>query len=299
LALDFDVAVASDGYQALEAVSRVDPDIVVLDISMPGLDGFQTAEALERRGSHAYIVFMSMHVAEEYVAKAFGSGGRGYVLKARLHTDLLAALDRVLAGQLFVPSLKSLFVVDDRRSGHAAHFYSNDHAWMDDVGGFLHLALRRGDAVSVVGTDVHRAGIAERLQAYGWRVDGSSARYRAIDADEALSTVVRNGRPDRDRIAAIVAELEQTRIATAPECRMMVVGEMTTRFLLNGGDPKAALEIERLWNEQTRALPFVTVCCYTAPCFSDEKHPDFFSDVCAEHWAVGHTPDGGNRSLPI
>src|SRR5581483_4817808 len=61
LARDFDVAGAAvDGRQALEIARRVSPDLIVLDINMPGLDGFQTFRALEQSGSRAAVVFFSV-----------------------------------------------------------------------------------------------------------------------------------------------------------------------------------------------------------------------------------------------
>src|SRR5262245_16955440 len=83
LADDFDVVnVATDGRQAIDTARHVDPDLIVLDINMPGLDGFQTIRALEQAGSRAPVVFLSMVDAEEQVSEAFRCGARGYVLKS-------------------------------------------------------------------------------------------------------------------------------------------------------------------------------------------------------------------------
>ena len=71
LATDFEVvATVTDGREALDAVPLLDPDVVVLDISMPGLTGFQTAEELKRMGSRATIVFLTMHQDDGFVSKA-------------------------------------------------------------------------------------------------------------------------------------------------------------------------------------------------------------------------------------
>src|SRR5690349_8972021 len=126
LSFDFDVvAEATDGEQALEASSRFDPDIIVLDITMPGLNGFQTARELERRGLRARPMFLTMHDTREFVVEGFRSGGWGYVVKTRVHEDLVRAMRRVLAGQLFVPSLDSLATMADDRCRHAVQFYSD------------------------------------------------------------------------------------------------------------------------------------------------------------------------------
>ena len=64
------MATVTDGREALDAVPLLDPDVVVLDISMPGLNGFQTAEELKRLGSRATIVFLTLHQDDDFVSKA-------------------------------------------------------------------------------------------------------------------------------------------------------------------------------------------------------------------------------------
>ena len=102
------VAATTDGQQALESARRFDPDVVVLDIAMPGLNGFQVARELKRTGSRAKIVFLTMYSADDYVAAAFTAGADGYVLKTRIQPDLKRALRHVLAGRIFLPTLAAL-----------------------------------------------------------------------------------------------------------------------------------------------------------------------------------------------
>jgi DNA-binding NarL/FixJ family response regulator len=286
----FEVAgLATDGYEALDISHRTALDVVVLDITMPGLDGFQTAQQFGLTGNAPPIVFLTMHESEEYVAKGFRSGGRGYVVKTRLHEDLVNAMNRVLAGQLFVPSLTSLFVIAEGRNGHAAQFYPDDHAFVEETSGLLDRALRRGDVASVVAREHIREGIAERLRERGWKVGAAGAygRYSATDSGAALSSMMRNGRPDPDRIGEIVAQLELTRVTsgegTSP--RLTIVGEIN-RPLISSGNPGAATDVERMWNDSTNALPFFTVCCYPTTSFAGGGRDGLLSDICAEHWAV-------------
>lgn len=96
------VAAVLDGKSAIEAVGRLDPDLVVLDISMPILDGLKTAARLRESGARAKVVFLTVHDDADYIEAAFSVGARGYVLKPRLQTDLLPALQEVLQGRTFV-----------------------------------------------------------------------------------------------------------------------------------------------------------------------------------------------------
>jgi len=294
LAFDFEVAgLATDGRQAIEAAQQVTPDIIVLDITMPGRDGFQTAKDLQRSGSRAPIVFLSMHESDDFVGHGFRSGARGYVVKTRLHEDLVMALERVLAGQLFLPSLKSLLAIDDDQSRHAVQFHPDERAFVEGVSGFVNGALKRGDVVAVASTPSIRAGLAERLKKHGWHVgeSGEYGRYRASDAAQAGATVMRNGHVDRGRIQEMIDELEAWGGANAerPGSRVARLGDIAGQRLVNG-NAHAAIELEHQWGEMTRARPFLTVCCYPSGA-------NAFPQLCAEHDAVGYTAEDPTRDL--
>ena len=95
------VAAVTDGRLALEAAKKLRPDLIVLDISMPGMDGLHTAQELRRQGSEAIILFLTVHEDEGYIAAA-RTCGDGYVLKSRMRSDLRHAIDEALAGRFFV-----------------------------------------------------------------------------------------------------------------------------------------------------------------------------------------------------
>jgi DNA-binding NarL/FixJ family response regulator len=96
------VGTASDGKAAVEAENRLHPDVVVLDISMPVMSGLDAAKQMRKQGSKDRIVFLTVHEDTDILAAAKTAGGKGYVLKARLGTDLTPAIHEVLAGRDFV-----------------------------------------------------------------------------------------------------------------------------------------------------------------------------------------------------
>jgi DNA-binding NarL/FixJ family response regulator len=96
------VTTARDGQAVLKETARLGPDVLILDISMPVLDGIQTARLLKASGSQAKIIFMTVHGDPDYVHAGLAAGALGYVVKSRLATDLLPALREVLAGRAFV-----------------------------------------------------------------------------------------------------------------------------------------------------------------------------------------------------
>jgi DNA-binding NarL/FixJ family response regulator len=290
------VATATNAGEALDAARRLDPDIAVVDITMPGRDGFQVAQDLAQQGSRARVVFLTMHESAEFVAKAFRSGGQGYVLKTRLHFDLITAIECVSAGQLFLPSIRALLTLDHHK-GHVVQFHPDDQALVDSAGGFLNAALRRGDAVSVVLPAPPRAAIAHRLQAYGWNAaeSGVYERYRATDPAEPLSFVMKNGRPDPERTHQLITELDQWRAAHGAGTRLVVVGAISEQLIVDG-NASATAELETQWSALTKELPFLTVCCYSMTCLNDDTLAPAFAHLCAEHSAVAHAQEGGQRS---
>lgn len=105
---EFDIiGKVSNGLEAVEAVERLNPDVVVIDITMPGIDGIETARRVQRDGCRPKLVFLTVHEDPDYVQAALEAGGAAYVAKARLGTDLVPAIHSALAGQRFVsPTLQ-------------------------------------------------------------------------------------------------------------------------------------------------------------------------------------------------
>ena len=95
------VATVETGQCAIEAVTKLNPDLVVLDISMPILDGFETVRRLRASGSRVTVVFLTLLEDRDLVAAAISIGVLGYVLKPYLITDLIPAIQCALQGELF------------------------------------------------------------------------------------------------------------------------------------------------------------------------------------------------------
>jgi DNA-binding NarL/FixJ family response regulator len=101
------VGMVSDGQAALESTLKLSPDLVVLAISMPGMNGIEVAQELKRRGSNTKIVFLTVHEDSGILARALAAGGLGYVAKVRMDTDLIPAINEAFAGRIFVSRLSS------------------------------------------------------------------------------------------------------------------------------------------------------------------------------------------------
>jgi DNA-binding NarL/FixJ family response regulator len=96
------VAFVGDGSSAVEAANKLMPDVLVLDVSMPILNGPDVARRLRAQGCSAKIVFLSVSTDVDQIKSCFTAGGDAYVSKMRMGTDLSHAITEVLAGRTFV-----------------------------------------------------------------------------------------------------------------------------------------------------------------------------------------------------
>lgn len=91
-----------DGLRAVEIARELQPDLIVTDIGLPGLNGLETARRIKILSSRSKLLFVSQECSVDVVREAFGVGASGYVLKTDAARDLIAAVDAVLAGKHFV-----------------------------------------------------------------------------------------------------------------------------------------------------------------------------------------------------
>ncbi len=99
------VGAVNDGQALLEAASKLQPDVVVLDISMPVLNGLEAADRLREVGSRAKVVFLTVHEEPDFVHESLAKGALCYVVKPRLTSDLVPAIREALANRSFVSPL--------------------------------------------------------------------------------------------------------------------------------------------------------------------------------------------------
>ena len=93
---------ATDGRQAIQLVAHLRPNVLVLDLMMPGVNGFKVAREIKQSSPQTRVVILSMHANEAYVLEALRAGALGYVLKESTASDLVHAIQEVVAGRLFL-----------------------------------------------------------------------------------------------------------------------------------------------------------------------------------------------------
>jgi DNA-binding NarL/FixJ family response regulator len=110
---EFDlVGSVEDGQALLDAAKRLKPDIILLDISMPRLNGIDAARRLSKLQPSARLIFVTMHADADYVAEAFRAGAMGYILKRSAASELLTAIRAVLKGNHYVSPLVTRNALD-------------------------------------------------------------------------------------------------------------------------------------------------------------------------------------------
>jgi DNA-binding NarL/FixJ family response regulator len=95
---------ASDGLEAVQKAEELKPDLILLDIGLPKLNGLQAARQVLKRAPESKIIFVTQETSPELVQEALSLGAQGYVVKTRLESDLLVAVEAVLQGRQFVSS---------------------------------------------------------------------------------------------------------------------------------------------------------------------------------------------------
>jgi two-component system, NarL family, response regulator NreC len=167
------VGEAEDGRQAVAMAATLKPDVAVLDIGMPNLNGIEAAKQITEGDSRAAVVILSMHADETYILRALKAGARGYLLKDSTESDLARAIRTVAEGKSFFSPAVSKVLLEDyvrklQRTGGEDSFelltprereilqLIAEGKSNKDVANLLHL--------SVYTVETHRANIMEKLK---------------------------------------------------------------------------------------------------------------------------------------
>src|SRR5438132_13028940 len=106
------VSEASDGQEALRSVQSTQPDVAIIDISMPVLNGVDAARELKKSAPKTKVILLTQHSEDQYVTESLRAGVRGYVLKSQAGADLVHAIQEVCRGSVYLSPNISRAVVD-------------------------------------------------------------------------------------------------------------------------------------------------------------------------------------------
>jgi DNA-binding NarL/FixJ family response regulator len=190
---EFHTIEAADGLEAVQKAEELQPDLILLDINLPKLHGFEVAKQIPRLAPHARLLFVSQESLSDIVRKALSLGAHGYIQKLSVGTDLLPAIDAVFAGQRFVSSSLAFNEPADAPASrrHEILLCSDDAAVVDGFTRFIAGALNAADAAIALVTKSHRTRLLQALRARGVDIDGAIERgsLLSFDADVAPDPV--------------------------------------------------------------------------------------------------------------
>jgi DNA-binding response OmpR family regulator len=293
------VGETSDGLEAVHKAEELRPDLIVLDIGLPTLNGIEAARRIRKLSPESKIVFVSQESSADVVQEVLALGALGYVVKAHAGSELLAAVEAVLEGRQYLsgvlpghkcvtPTIAGTEKSEVARS-HEVEFYSEDAAFVAGFTRFIEATLEVGNAVIVVVSESHRKSLLQRLQEHG--VDVAAAmeqgRYVSLDVADTLSTFMVNDLPDPVRFLKVAGDLvmKAAKAAKGEPPRVAACGECAP-ILWAQGKSDAAVQVEHLWDEIARTHTVDIFCGYVLKNFQLERESHTYERICAEHSAV-------------
>ena len=304
------VAEVSDGLEAVQQAAKLKPDLALLDIGLPTLNGIEAARHIRKLSPESKILFLSQENSPEVVREALNSGASGYVAKTRAASDLLAAVEAVGDGRQFVSSglsggsvvhatdwqarpKEALLSLVPRKAQmartHEVQFSSDDASLLSGFARFIEAALKAGNPAIVIATESHRNSLFARLQTLGLNIGAAIEQgiYIPLDVDDTLSAFMVNDLPDSVRFQKVADDLLVAASKAAKgECsRVAACGECAPTLWAQG-KAHAAIRVERLWDEVARTYDVDILCGYLMKSAQREQESDPYQRICAEHSVV-------------
>jgi CheY-like chemotaxis protein len=289
---DFEVVgQASDGIETVQKAQELQPDLILLDVGLPKLNGLEAAREVRKLAPLAKILFISQEFSFDVVEAAFGSGAVGYVHKLRVHRDLMPAIESILRGKYFVSGVVGGFgdaAIDKPAIRHEVQFCSDGAACVRSFTDFTASTMKAGKAAIVIATESCRTGVLDALSAMDWDVDSAIQKgiLVPLDVTERLSTFMLNESLDPARFFDIAGGVIEEAAKAAQREQAPYVGicrECPPALLANGGVAQA-LRLERLWGIIADTSVLDLLCGYPSAIFGKDK--EIFERVRAEHSAI-------------
>lgn len=164
------VGEAESGEGAIEKVKELNPDLVLLDISMPGMGGLKALQEIKKI-SQAKIIMLTMHADEEYLKEALQAGVSGYVLKQAADSELIQAIREVVKGQIYLDSsmaqslVKSMYYPSRKKNNVDSNLTEREKEVLEHIAlGYTNKEIAEILTLSVKTVESHKTRIMEKIQ---------------------------------------------------------------------------------------------------------------------------------------
>ena len=290
------VGEAFDEQEALPKWQKLQPDLVLMDIGLPGMNGIEVARKIRQDSPNARILFCSENRSSEIVETALRAGAGSYLLKSDAGSDLSSAVRSAIEGKPFVSrSLAGHVSIEPSHSGlvpdqgHVVQFYDDDTALLGELAALFRGSLNNGCSVAAIMTSSHLGALERRLLAQGVCVSeaAQNGKLCMLDADQALSGFMDSDGPSRERFLLQFGNVlrKVQAAAVAKHSPVVVFGEMVA-VLWEQKKYEAAIQLEQLWNELATTCSFYLCCAYPARAFRESLTDGTYAKICAQHSGV-------------
>lgn len=267
---------ASDGVEAIQKAKSLRPDVVLMDVTMPRMDGVQATKIIRQDVAEAEVVLISQNDPSIVRGQASEIGARDFVAKCDLSRDLLSTIERVVVGY-GNPRTKNEpwcgLLADAAPRDHIVQLYQDEQFLSRAVCRFAVSAINHGEGVILVPTSAHWNALRPRLEAEGVDVQAAQAsgQLKVVDADQLLPGFMRDAMPDAPLFLGLAGETIAQARGGDRFTKVRWWGEMVN-VLWERGDIAASMGLEDLFHKLAHDQEIAIFCSFLMDNFDGEVH---------------------------
>ena len=274
---------ASDGIEAIEKVSQLHPDLALIDINMPRMDGLEATRIIRRESPDCSVVIVTQNDARIARQQARSVNANGFVTKSGLARDLISEMGRV--------AMENNSSLGETKNGadqgepwcgllagaaprdHIVQLYQDQQFLNRAVCRFAAAAIANGEGVILVPTVAHWDAFRPRMESEGVDVKAAEKRGQLtiVDADNLLPTFMRDGMPDSPVFLGLAANVVAQARGEGRYQKVRWWGEMVN-ILWERGDVAASMNLEDLFDKLAHEQDIAIFCSFLMDNFNGDVH---------------------------
>jgi CheY-like chemotaxis protein len=285
---------AGDGIEAVEKVHQLHPDLVLMDINMPRMNGLEATRIIRRESPDCNVIIVTQNDATVAREQARGVDANGFVTKSDLIRDLLPEMGRVV--------MENNGSLDETRNAaangepwcglltgaaprdHIVQLYQDQQFLNRAVCRFAAAAIANGEGVILVPTIAHWDAFRPRLESEGVDVQAAEKRGQLtiVDADNLLPTFMRDGMPDSPVFMGLAANVVSQARGEGRYPKVRWWGEMVN-ILWERGDVAASMNLEDLFDQLAHEQDISIFCSFSMDNFNGDVHARMLPRLSENH----------------